>query len=287
MNVIKKISFFPSIFLSLVYCLGFVQPGTMQVSTLQHYQLHNSAIKSDTQSIASGSFDSLYNFLVSKFEQKNIQDFGIASHRSFSPVGVTCDEENNDEAVMQSAYLLDAKAFRHYFLSFLLLFSASQHALYGMETGDETRSIFSGCFPCVPENIRSLPVTFMTNLTGNGVANIIAVFSPDPITAGGSACAVGCVGGCLEGFSSDTKYMSQKTIDLHRNFKTGFVADAICIPFGSCFTTPIANASAIGAPVGYCAGLKTGLAARYCCDRYAKRQEAHRAVVAVAPIDRE
>lgn len=121
---------------------------------------------------------------------------------------------------------------------------------------------------CIPLQIHGLPMTFATNLAGNGVAVAISSCAPTSVIAAATACGIGCIGGLLESVSSDTTYSSQNFIDIHRNFKTGFVADQVCVPVSACFTLPIPNAAAVGAPVGYFTGLCTGLAIKKCKNNY-------------------
>lgn len=278
-----------SIFLTLIWGLGFIQPWTIQIQKSQYEQPFSSfVIKSDRSSQVIGSFDSLYNFLVIKLERKNRQDLQLVCGNFTRLIRLLDTQDDSYKVENQARLLCHLRLIRKYILKFILLLFCPQYDLYPMNDDHipEEQSISQDYFSCIASNVRSLPVTLATNLAGNGVANAIALLSPSPLVAGGSACAVGCIGGCLEAYSSDTQYMSQDTIDLHRNFKTGFVADAVCVPVGSCFKTVISNAAAIGAPVGYCTGLGTGLLVRHCCQHRLEKQR-HQPVIALTPIDRE
>jgi hypothetical protein len=280
-----------STFFLVTIAINIAHVSMLQKIMIPSHQITMHAmVQVDEQSITNGSFDSWYNFLALKFEQKYQLDLQAACHQSVRPiVSWIKDDKSHDRT--NSKDLFDLKRIKQYIFSFFLVLFSSEYALHGMDDDQISQDIpvSRSYFSCIPANVRSLPVTLLTNLAGNGVANAIALLSPEPMTAAGAACAVGCAGGCLEAFSADTQYMSQKTIDLHRNFKTGFVADAVCVPVGSCFKARIPSAAAVGAPVGYCAGLGSGLVARKCCDhrKIAQEQKARMSVgIAIEPMER-
>ena len=120
----------------------------------------------------------------------------------------------------------------------------------------------------IPETIRSLPVIYATNIAGNLVAITIVCFAPNPAVGCGLSSAVGCVGGCLEGLSTNQRHFSHRTHVLHNNLCTGYVADQVTASCGLAFQHPVANAAAVGSVVGYTGGLTTTLVARECYKKY-------------------
>lgn len=129
----------------------------------------------------------------------------------------------------------------------------------------EQSSSCSAIMNC-PRSIRALPITYGTNIAGNLVAIGIALYSPNVTVASLTAGAVGFVGGCVEGYSTDHDYFSPNMHAWHNNYFTGYVADQVTGSCGSCFAFPILNAAAIGAPVGYACGLGSSLAMRSCLE---------------------
>ncbi len=124
------------------------------------------------------------------------------------------------------------------------------------------------CGVKIPETIRSLPVIYGTNIAGNLVAIGIACFAPNPAVGCAASATVGCVGGCLEGLSTNQRHFSHTTHVLHNNLCTGYVADQVTGSCGSAFQYPVANAAAVGSVVGYTGGLATTLLARQCYKKY-------------------
>lgn len=291
MYALRHKSMTASTFFLVALAMNIAQMPMVQKNMRSSYQVVMPVtVQANMQSITTGSFDSWYNFLALKFEQKNKLDLQAAFYRSVGSMASSIKEDQHHD-LRASKYLFNFTAAKQYLLSFFLVLFSLQYDVYGMDDDQMSQDIpvSRSYFSCIPSNVRSLPITLLTNLAGNGVANVIALLSPEPMTSGGAACAVGCVGGCLEAFSADKHYMSQETIDLHRNFKTGFVADAVCVPVGSCFKAAIPSAAAVGAPVGYCAGLGFGLVARRYCDhrKVAQEQKARMSVgVAIEPMER-
>lgn len=260
----------------IVCVFGLSHAFSAQAMIVQNKSFVSEAtIGSAIPSISFGSIDSLYNSLMSKFKNKNMQQVGIVCRRS----------SKQDEVVGKNKAAGSDKLYKGHLkkictMIFIMFFNLPCGMLFGshhrsLEMTERTSDIhvnqplgesieeFGSCCAIVPRNIRALPIIYGTNVAGNLLAIGVAYYAPAVPVASVAAGAIGCVGGCLEAYSIDHTCFTANQHALHNNFFTGYVADQVTGSCGSCCMFPIVNAAAIGAPVGYGCGLGTGLAMRY------------------------
>ena len=226
-------------------------------------------MQSDVQNIIFGSVDPIDCFTVIHNKIKLAQNQVYAGTFRSLQILKHDDRDDNEKYNNFIKFVLEQQIRIKLLLQFLLLLQSGNTLIASDQNVVSVIAPNSEVYlECIPRHVHALPMTFATNLAGNGVAVAISSCAPTTVIAAALACGLGCVGGLLESASSDTRYFSQNCIDVHRNFKTGFVADQVCVPVSVCFTLPIPNAAAVGAPVGYVAGLCSGLAIKKCKNNY-------------------
>ena len=231
--------------------------------TVDQVAISPAVMQASDQTIDLGLLVSTESILLMKSKVQIAQNIlYVGLFRKLQSVSV-CSSEDEGQLNFNLKLFTNIQRMKNIVAMSILFLCSSGDLLIGAQQADEPTAS-EVYLECIPRHIHGLPMTFATNLAGNGTANAIALLSPDPVTAGAAAGCLGCVGGVLESYSADTTYFSQNCIDIHRNFKTGFVADQVCVPVSGCYSSLIQNVAAGASVSGYAAGLCVGYAVQKC-----------------------
>jgi hypothetical protein len=263
------------VFVSMVCVFGLIISIPAQGMMLQNNNFVSEAtVKTATSLMVFGSIDSLYNSLMLKLKNKNVQNIGIACRRSLKQDDpVESDEAASDEGV-QKKLLFSFEKLQKILLLSLLFFNPM--TLFA--SNEQQEQFTTSCFnvPAIVEDdvyavASRCPSSYSlgVGLCTNTWAALIAHYTSTDPAAFGVACTVAGSCGFVEGISADNR---QGCI---RAYSTSYPADQVCIAGGDCFSVRNANVAGLGSMVGYPVGLCLGgLAKKHCCSSNQNAQAA-------------